>query len=440
MSREMKDSGIIDGLKIPSHWEVRKFGQICSVITDFVASGSFADLRENVKYLDEPDYAMLVRAADLSNSSKEKKCVYISESSYNFLCNSNLFGGEIILPNIGSIGDVYIVPKELYSHMSLAPNSIMFKTKEEDRYYYYYYQSKIGYVQLQTISESTAMPKFNKTDLRQLKILVPPLAEQQAIADFLDKKCNEIDELVSLQEKMIEELKAYKQSVITEAVCKGLKHSVPMKDSGIEWVGKMPIHWEIRRLKYIGKSENGLTYSPNDICDNSNGGILVLRSSNIQGGKLSFHDNVYVNSAPSSLHVKKGDIILCSRNGSAALVGKSAIVESDIYATFGAFMMRFRSNHHAQYINYLLTAAISKYKQLFSTTTINQLTISVFGNLEMPFVISRFEQQEIADYLDKKCSEIDQLIAIKQQKIVELKDYKKSLIYEYTTGKKEVKL
>jgi type I restriction enzyme S subunit len=102
-------------------------------------------------------------------------------------------------------------------------------------------------------------------------------------------------------------------------------------------------------------------------------------------------------------------------------------------------MMRFRSNHHTNYIHYLLTAAVSQYKQLFSTTTINQLTIGVFGNLGMPFVVSRIEQQEIADYLDKKCSEIDQLISIKQQKIVELNDYKKSLIYEYTTGKKEVK-
>ena len=284
---------------------------------------------------------------------------------------------------------------------------------------------------------------FIRINLRQDKlsccpIFLPPLAEQKAIADFLDKKCGEIDELVALQGKIIEELKAYKHSVITEAVCKGLNPNIPMKDSGVEWIEKMPIHWEIRRLKYIGKSENGLTYSPNDLCDNSNDGILVLRSSNIQEGKLVFTDNVYVKDAPSILHVKKGDIILCSRNGSAALVGKSAIVNSDIYATFGAFMMRFRSNHHTEYIHYLLTAAVSQYKQLFSTTTINQLTIGVFGNLEMPFVVSRIEQQEIADYLDKKCSEIDQLISIKQQKIVELKDYKKSLIYEYTTGKKRV--
>ena len=276
--------------------------------------------------------------------------------------------------------------------------------------------------------------------LQNFPITIPSLEEQKLIVQFLDKKCNVIDELVALQEKMIEELKAYKQSVITEAVCKGLNPNVPMKDSGVEWIGDMPKHWEIRRLKYIGKSENGLTYSPNDLCDNSNDGILVLRSSNIQEGKLVFTDNVYVKDAPSILHVKKGDIILCSRNGSAALVGKSAIVNSDIYATFGAFMMRFRSNHHTDYIHYLLTAAVSQYKQLFSTTTINQLTIGVFGNLGMPFVVSRIEQQEIADYLNKKCSEIDQLISIKQQKIVELNDYKKSLIYEYTTGKKEVKL
>ena len=269
-------------------------------------------------------------------------------------------------------------------------------------------------------------------------LAIPSLSEQQKIADYLDKVCGEVDEMVALQETMIEELKAYKQSVITEAVTKGLKSNVPMKDSGIDWIGEVPEHWEIRRLKYIGISENGLTYSPKDMCDSSDGGILVLRSSNIKDGKLVFDDNVYVNSAPQILHVKKGDIIICSRNGSAALVGKSAIVEEDMYATFGAFMMRFRSNHNTRYINYLLTAAVTQYKQLFSTTTINQLTKGVFGNLEMPFINSQDEQQSIASYLDSKCAEVDALIAIKQVKIEELKEYKKSVIYEYVTGKKEV--
>lgn len=278
---------------------------------------------------------------------------------------------------------------------------------------------------------------LTETDFGAIDTCVPPLAEQQRIAEFLDRKCAEVDEMIALQEQIIEELKAYKQSVITEAVTKGLNPTAPMRDSGIEWIGSIPEHWEVKRIKYIGTAENGLTYTPADVCDASDG-ILVLRSSNIQNGKLAFNDNVYVRSVPESLKVKVGDIIICSRNGSASLVGKSALVETDIDASFGAFMMRFRSNHSYKYIYFLLTATISHYKQLFTTTTINQLTIGLLNNIAMPFVENKEEQQAIADYLDKKCGEIDKLIAIKQSKIDSLKEYKKSIIYEYVTGKKEI--
>ncbi len=279
---------------------------------------------------------------------------------------------------------------------------------------------------------------LTETDFGTIATIIPPLAEQRGIAAFLDTKCAEVDELLNVQEQFIEELKNYKQALITETVTKGLNPNTKTKQSGIEWIGEIPESFEIRRLKYIGTAENGLTYSPNDVCDCADGGILVLRSSNIQNGKLVFDDNVYVHSAPSQLYVHKGDIILCSRNGSAALVGKSAMVEDEIFATFGAFMMRFHSEYNNKYIHLLLTAAISQYKQLFSTTTINQLTVGVFGNLEMPFVKDIAEQEEIAAYLDQKCAEIDQLIALKQQKAEELREYRKSLIYEYVTGKKQL--
>lgn len=276
-------------------------------------------------------------------------------------------------------------------------------------------------------------------DFAESMLPIPPFPTQQRIANFLDRKCAEIDEFAALQETMIAELKRYKQSVITEAVTKGLDPNVPMKDSGVEWVGKIPSHWDSRRIKNIGHSLNGLTYSPADMVSEKEG-ILVLRSSNIQGGKLTFDDNVYVSTLiPPSLMVKKGDLIICSRNGSAALVGKCALVEDDnLKATYGAFMMRFQSVFYGRYIYYLLSSAISQYKQLFFTTTINQLTVGTFGGLRMPFTKSDTEQRAIADYLDKKCAEIDELIAIKQQKIEALKEYKKSVIFECVTGKKEI--
>lgn len=200
---------------IPSHWDFLKTSKVFNVITDFVASGSFADLAKNVEYLSEPGYALLVRTADLSGSRDNK--VYISKESYDFLHNSNLFGGEIILPNIGSVGDVYLVPN-MYEKMSLGPNAIMLKSKYLDKYYYYYFASKIGRVILNNLCEATAQQKFNKTNFREMKICVPPIEEQFEIIDFLDKKCYVVDNLIEKKKDKIKKLQDYKKSLIYECV------------------------------------------------------------------------------------------------------------------------------------------------------------------------------------------------------------------------------
>lgn len=207
-----KSSGIEWIGDIPSHWEFRKFNHICRIITDFVASGSFADLRENVQYLSEPDYAMLVRTTDLANPDINEGRVYISKESYTFLSNSNLFGGEVILPNVGSVGSVYMVPQNLYERMSLAPNSIMFKTKYSDRFYFYYFLSFPGNKTLVDLAQSTTLAKFNKTDLRAIRVLFPSPSEQKSIADYLDTECKKIDDLIAKEEKRVSLLEEARQS------------------------------------------------------------------------------------------------------------------------------------------------------------------------------------------------------------------------------------
>ena len=214
----MKDSGIEWLGEIPEEWMISKMGMVCSVITDYVASGSFASLAENVEYLDEPDYAMLVRTADVSNKGNNPQPVYINQDAYNFLHNSNLFGGELMFPNIGaSVGDVYVVPV-LYKRMPLAPNSIMVKTKHVDRYYYYYFTSKPGRLSIEDIAQSTAQAKFNKTDFRQLRVPLPSDKEQIEIVDYLNIHCSELDRLIKLKVQIIQELEAYKKSLIYEYV------------------------------------------------------------------------------------------------------------------------------------------------------------------------------------------------------------------------------
>ena len=297
-----------------------------------------------------------------------------------------------------------------------------------EKNYQRYYKERVG---------GTTIPHMNSQYIASCPLLIPSIQEQQAIADYLDTATTKIDEAIAQQQKMIDLLNERKQIIINNAVTKGLNPDAPMKDSGVDWIGEIPEHWEALRIRYIGEAKNGLTYSPNDMVDEGNG-ILVLRSSNIQDGKLAFEDNVYVKGAPEKLWVKKGDIIICSRNGSASLVGKCAIVEEDIYASFGAFMMRFRSEHNSKYTYYLLTAAISHYKQLFATSTINQLTLGIFADIKMPFVYDLQEQTKIAESLDLAIKKLDTAISNATKQISLLQERKQIIINDVVTGKVKV--
>lgn len=280
----------------------------------------------------------------------------------------------------------------------------------------------------------SAQPKLSQENLNKYPICIPPLAEQEAIAAWLDEKCEEIDAAIAKVDREIELIDELKQSEISRIVTRGLNPDTPLRPSGIDWIGDIPEHWTKCRLKFIGSARNGLTYSPSDVKDS---GKLVIRSSNIQDSKLNYDDCVFVANYPETLSVNSGDTIICSRNGSINLIGKSVFIEDDMDVTFGAFMMRFRPYEHPKYSHYLLSIAISRYKGLFATTTINQLTADSLGKMEavMP---PYMEQVQIADYLDKKCAAIDGLKAKLIKKRETLTELRQSIISEVVTGKRKV--
>ena len=206
-----------------------------------------------------------------------------------------------------------------------------------------------------------------------------------------------------------------------------------MKRSGIEWIGDIPDDWEVRRLKGLGEQTIGLTYSPQDITDNS--GTLVLRSSNIQNGKLVLDrdDNVYVSIDVENKILKDEDILICSRNGSRNLVGKTAfVITYGKKLSYGAFTTIFRSKYN-KFLFYVFNAGVFEYHLAsYNTSTINQLTTSMLNEIRVPFPPVK-TQQKIADYLDEKCGEIDATIAKQKESIEKLKAYKQSLISETVT-------
>ena len=207
-----------------------------------------------------------------------------------------------------------------------------------------------------------------------------------------------------------------------------------MKESGIDWIGQIPQEWEVIKFKYLGDVKQGLTYSPSDIVDKDEG-ILVLRSGNIQNGVLDFTNNVYVKTkVAESIVLRKNDILITARNGSSALIGKNAIIDTDIKATFGAFMMVFRTNKSliAKFAFYLMNISFNFYRTFFTTSTVNQLTAAIFNGIEVPLP-SISEQQKIADFLDKKTAQLDKVKSLLEEQIQKLKDYRASLIYETVT-------
>ncbi|MBD2653642.1 restriction endonuclease subunit S [Synechocystis sp. FACHB-383] len=204
------------------------------------------------------------------------------------------------------------------------------------------------------------------------------------------------------------------------------------KNSGIAWLGEIPEHWEVIKLKYIGESIIGMTYSPDDVVPNQ--GTLVLRSSNIQDGKLSLNDCVYIQKdIPDKLRVKKGDILICSRNGSRALIGKNITIdEATEGQTFGAFMTVFRTELSEFVSKYFNSQVFNGQSGLFLTATINQLTINTINNFFIALPHPE-EQGAIAAFLDRKTAEIDELIAQKERLIELYEEEKTAIINEAVT-------
>ena len=262
---------------------------------------------------------------------------------------------------------------------------------------------------------NTCRLKVSYDKFGSIIIPIPSINEQQSIAAYLDQKCGEIDELITLQEKMITKLQGYKQSVITEAVTKGLDKNVPLKDSGIEWIGEIPEHWEVKRLKNVCSQIN--------IKENSKRNSLpYIGLENIESGSGRYIDTISEIEGMANRFCKNNVLFGKLR----PYLSKVYLAEKDGICS-PEFIVYDTKSNNSRFIH----------KLLLSQPFIDVVNSSTYG-AKMPRANGEFinniyvqipplsEQQSIADYLDQRCSEIDELISIKQQKIEKLKEYKKS--------------
>ena len=280
-------------------------------------------------------------------------------------------------------------------------------------------------------------------EFRKYLVLHPSLEEQQKIASFLDRKCSEVDEMIGLQEQIIEELKAYKQSVITEAVTKGLNPDAPMRDSGIEWIGHIPEHWIYTKLKHLCSFHNG-DRSKNYPCPDEfvDKGVPFYGADSLNDFIANVNYARFITEEKynlmGGLKIIGGDILYTLRGST---IGKNAIVQQP-NGTTASSLMGIRRKDALTNAMYLLYWLHSQNEYIQRDICINGATAPNLSAEDvkefMLFLPPISEQQVIANYLDEKCADIDSLIQTKQSKIDSLKEYKKSIIYEYVTGKREV--
>ena len=428
MNREMKHSGVPWLKDIPSNWNVERGKNVLVLQKRPVRESD-----EVVTCFRDGEVILrsLRRTEGFTMSDKEIGYQGINEGDIVIHGMDGFAGAMGVSKSTGKGSPVLVVCSPKYDAI---PQYII--------YYLRALAMTDVFIALATgIRERSCDLRWNK--ISELEFILPSSIEQQKIASFLDRKCAEIDEMIALQEKIVEELKAYKQSVITEAVTKGLNPDVPMKDSGIEWISEIPEHWTVCRIKDAADLFGRIGfrgYTSDDL--NKDGiGAITLSPSNMLPMGMDYSSVTYLSwmkyEESPEIKIRNGDILMVKTGSS---YGKVSYVESlPREATINPQILRIVAHSGSKHLAYFLQTPLFLYQVEGGVVggtipTISQEKINNFIILMPPLS----EREEISDYLDIRCTEIDNLISIKLSKIDSLKEYKKSIIYEYVTGKKEV--
>ena len=322
---------------------------------------------------------------------------------------------------------------------------VFFATRQICNQYYKYLFKSDAFIQ--EINSLTVGIREGKNilydDFALLSIPIPTVCDQQQIADYLDEKCREIDGLIALQEQMIAQLTDYKQSVITEAVTKGLNPIVELVPSGIDWIGDIPKGWKVMKVKHAANSfEKGNGITKDEVF--SDGNTPCVRYGEIYSKyKNSFIScisatNIEIQNSPHYFHY--GDILCAGTGELVEEIGKSIVYLGKNPCLAGGDIIVISHHQEPTFFNYALNSHYAQAQKSKSKAKLKVVHISAseIGSIYVALP-SLSEQRAIAEHLDAKCGEIDMLIETKRQKIEMLKEYKKSVIYEAVTGKTVIK-
>lgn len=423
----MKNSGIEWIGEIPDSWKLVRFKDICVNKKEIAGESS-----EKYERLALTLGGVIKRPKYDSDGLQPKEF-----DGYQIICENDFIFKMIDLQNI-STSRVGLSP---YCGL-VSPAYIRFSSREEGQYneYVYYFLMSMYYnCVYNNLGGNGVRSALNATDIGQLVIPFPAIEKQKKIVAFLENAFKKIDKLIEVQQAQIEKLKEYKQSVITEAVTKGLNPNAPMKDSGIEWIGKIPEGWMTPKIKYFSSIESGGTPDRTHF-EYWNGTINWFKTGELHNDEIFSSEEKITEKAIAETAAKifPENTILVAMYGQGKTRGMTALLKKESATNQAcAGIQLIKDGFVVEYMWWTLMGAYNSLRERASGSGQPNLSVSLISEFEIPMP-SIEEQEKIIVYLKDKCAKIDKLIALKQSKIEKLQEYKKSLIYEYVTGKKEV--
>lgn len=402
----MKDSGVEWLGEIPKHWQKRRIKTLFTLRSE----KNYLPLNQ-VNLISLYTEKGVIQHDDLEDTTGNKAS---NADGYKKVYENDIIV-NIILCWMGAIG------RSAYTGVTSPAYDVYIPSKFVNSEFYHYYFRTPGFSGECYKRGRGIMAMRWRTysdEFRSIEVVFPPLSEQTAIASYLDKKCAAIDEIIAEAKATIDEYKSWKASVIFEAVTKGLNPNAEMKDSGVEWIGRIPKHWPICKIKYLCSMQAGKNLTSEDIQDS--GTYPVYGGNGLRGYYSSYNQN--------------RSCLLVGRQG--ALCGNVHYVSGKFWATDHAVVTIPSSLEQNRHLYYLLVC-MNLNQYALNTAAQPGLSVTLIQNL--PTLLTPLtEQTAIAAYLDEKCAAIDGVIAEKEALIGELESYKKSLIFETVTGKRRV--
>lgn len=433
---EMKNSGINWIGNIPKNWSVMPIKYLKANEDRAFVDGPFGSNLKSEHFVEDGDVYVIESGCISTGKFIFKNFKTITNEHFLTIDRSECKENDIIIAKIGAnYGMAAELP--LLDKRSVVSGNSLKLTLDSQKMDNYLFVREMelakkngGFI---NIVNETAQPALSLTILNNFRLVVPPAKKQKMISHYLKLKCDEIDELLADIYTEIDTLEEYKRSIITEKVTKGLNPDVLMKDSCIEWIGLIPSSWNIHPVYYYYGERKAKNY---DLKEQNllslSYGKIIRKDINASGGLLPANFSTYNIVEAGDIIIRPTDLQNDKRSLRTGLVTEHGIITSAYIALMP------KSGVNSKYFHYLLHAYdLMKVFYNMGNGVRQGLNYSEFSKL-MVVAPSREEQQEIVDYLDNKCEQIDSIIETKKEQLTVLDEYKKVIIYEYATGKKEV--